>query len=309
MLQWTLVCIYLIKLALSRKILGNEIAGLYSNSMFSFYEDPPYCLLQWQHQFAFPLVVHRGFLYLLTNTYYLFLLLAIMIGVRWYLVVLIHISLMISDIEHLFMCLSAICKSLQKYLFMSYSVGLSVFCCRVVWVLCTFWMLTPYYIVCMLSCVWLFVTPWTTTHQAPVSMEFSRQEYWTGLPFSIPEDLPNPGIKPTSPKSPASGGGFFTTVPPGKSPLLCTSFTNIFSHSLGCLFILLRVSFTVQKFFSWILSHVFIFAFVSVAWGDRSKIILLRLKSKKHTSCVSSRSFMVFGLTHSEFIFVYDVRK
>ena len=174
---------------------------------------------------------------------------------RWYLVVLIHISLMTADIEHLFMCLSAICKSLQKCLFRSsahLSVGLSVFWCRVVWVSCLFWILTPYYIGYVLSRVWLFVTPWTTTHQAPVSMEFSRQEYWSGLPSSIPEDLPNPGIKPTSPASPALGGGFFTTVPPGKSSLLYTSFANIFSHLLGCLFILLRVSFTVQKLFSWI---------------------------------------------------------
>ena len=46
-----------------------------------------------------------------------------------------------------------------------------------------------------LSHVWLFVTPWTVAHQTPPSMEFSRQEYWSGLPFSSPGDLPNPGIK------------------------------------------------------------------------------------------------------------------
>ena len=45
----------------------------------------------------------------------------------------------------------------------------------------------------------LFVTPWTVAHQAPLSMGFSRQEYWTGFPFSIPGDLPDPGIKPESP--------------------------------------------------------------------------------------------------------------
>ena len=65
--------------------------------------------------------------------------------------------------------------------------------------------------VCMLSCVQLFVTPWTVAHQAPLSMEFSQQEYWSGLPFPLP--LPNPGIKPMSP---ALAGGFFTTEPPGK---------------------------------------------------------------------------------------------
>ena len=47
-----------------------------------------------------------------------------------------------------------------------------------------------------LSCVLLFVTPWTVTHQAHQSMEFSRQEYWSGLPFPSPGDLPNPGIEP-----------------------------------------------------------------------------------------------------------------
>jgi len=47
-------------------------------------------------------------------------------------------------------------------------------------------------------------------------MEFSRQEYWSGLTFPPPEDLPNPGIKPASPVDPALAGRFFTTEPPGK---------------------------------------------------------------------------------------------
>ena len=50
-----------------------------------------------------------------------------------------------------------------------------------------------------LSRVRLFVTPWTVAHQAPLSMGFSRQEYWSGLPFLSPRDLPNPGIEPGSP--------------------------------------------------------------------------------------------------------------
>ena len=68
----------------------------------------------------------------------------------------------------------------------------------------------------MLSCVGLFAALWTVTHQAPLSMGFSRQEYWSGLPLPPPEDLPNPGIKPLSPLSPAMAGRFFTTAPPGK---------------------------------------------------------------------------------------------
>ena len=54
-------------------------------------------------------------------------------------------------------------------------------------------------IVKLLSRVLLFTTPWTVAHHAPPSMEFSRQEYWSGLPFPSPEDLPNPGIEPGSP--------------------------------------------------------------------------------------------------------------
>ena len=51
----------------------------------------------------------------------------------------------------------------------------------------------------LLSRVQLFATPWTVAYQAPQSMEFSRQEYWSGLPFPSPRDLPDPGIKPGSP--------------------------------------------------------------------------------------------------------------
>ena len=50
-----------------------------------------------------------------------------------------------------------------------------------------------------LSHVRLFVTPWTVAHLAPLSMEFSRQEYWSGLPFPSPGALPDPGIQPGSP--------------------------------------------------------------------------------------------------------------
>ena len=56
-----------------------------------------------------------------------------------------------------------------------------------------------------LSCVFLFVTPWTVVHQAPLSMGFFRQEYWSGLLFTPPGDLPKPGIEPLSPASPYIG--------------------------------------------------------------------------------------------------------
>ena len=67
--------------------------------------------------------------------------------------------------------------------------------------------------VCALSHVRLFVTPWTVALQAPLSMEFSRQEYCNGLPFIPLGDLPNPGFKPSFPVSPALEGRFFTTEP------------------------------------------------------------------------------------------------
>ena len=61
------------------------------------------------------------------------------------------------------------------------------------------------------SRVQLFVTLWTIAHQAPPSMGFSRQEYWSGLPCSPPGDLPDPGIEPESLVSPALAGRFFIT--------------------------------------------------------------------------------------------------
>ena len=59
-------------------------------------------------------------------------------------------------------------------------------------------------------------TPWTVVHQPPLSMGFLRQEYWSGLPFPPPGDLPDPGFKPASPVLFCTEGRFFTTEPPGK---------------------------------------------------------------------------------------------
>ena len=70
----------------------------------------------------------------------------------------------------------------------------------------------------LLSRVRLFATPWTVAHQAPPSLGFSRQEYWSGLPFPSPGDLPHPGIEPTFLASPALAGGFFTTSATWEAP-------------------------------------------------------------------------------------------
>ena len=82
-----------------------------------------------------------------------------------------------------------------------------------------------------------FVTPWAVVHQAPLSMEFSRQEYWGGVPFYSPGDLPDPGIKLRSPDLQADS------------------------------FHLLIVSFVVPKVLSLIRSHLFTFAFLSNILG------------------------------------------
>ena len=73
---------------------------------------------------------------------------------------------------------------------------------------------------CMLSCS-VCGTLWTAAHQAPLYMEFSKQEYRSMLPFSTPGDFPNPRIESVSLESPALAGGFFTTEPPGKPECDC----------------------------------------------------------------------------------------
>ena len=70
--------------------------------------------------------------------------------------------------------------------------------------------------VCEFSRVWQFGTTWTVSQQVSLYIVFSRWEYWSGLTFPTPEDLPNSGIELTSLVSPAFAGRFFITEPPGK---------------------------------------------------------------------------------------------
>ena len=87
---------------------------------------------------------------------------------------------------------------------------------------------------CGSVCVQFFVTPWTLAGQAPLAVEFSRQEYCRGLPFPPPGDLPILGIEPTSFASLALAGTIFTVVPPGKRKLSLAKLVFFTLSSLIC---------------------------------------------------------------------------
>ena len=82
----------------------------------------------------------------------------------------------------------------------------------------------------LLSRVRLFSTPWTVARQAPPSMGFSRQEYWSGFPFPSPGDLPDPGIEP---RSPALQADALTSEPPGKPNLSFTFFSKVILNTVS----------------------------------------------------------------------------
>ena len=101
-----------------------------------------------------------------------------------------------------------------------------------------------------LSLVWLFETPWTIAYQSSQPMEFSRQVYWSGLPFPSPGNLPDPGIKPRSPSLQADA---WLSEPLGK-PYVCESWTikkaerqRIDAFKLWCWRRLLRVPWTARR--------------------------------------------------------------
>ena len=71
----------------------------------------------------------------------------------------------------------------------------------------------------VLSHVQFFLIPWIVAHQAPLSMEFSQQEYWSGFPFHPSGDLPNSGVEPTSPTAPVLAGRLFINEPASKPHL------------------------------------------------------------------------------------------
>ena len=94
------------------------------------------------------------------------------------------------------------------------------------------------------SCCWVtrsYPTPGTVARQAPLSMEFSRQEHWSGLPFLTPGNLPDPEIELMSPVSPALAGRFFTTLPPGKPN--CVNLSNSLKSFWASISLLVKFTF------------------------------------------------------------------
>ena len=118
--------------------------------------------------------------------------------------------------------------------------------------------------VCVLSGfsrVWLFVSPWTAAHQAPLSMGFSRQEYWSGLPCPPPGDLPKPGIELVSLMIPTLAAGFFTTSATRKhhghpNPIhTCTCTTGSWFR---CKYITLGVSIKNKRHHKYVVSNKYV---------------------------------------------------
>ena len=100
----------------------------------------------------------------------------------------------------------------------------------------------------LLSYVWVFEIPWTVAYQAPLFMEFSRQEYWSGLPFPSPGDLPNPGTEPGSPALQANSLPF---EPPGKHTLLVGMKTEQCAYCSTASFLILTLYYSWIKYNLW----------------------------------------------------------
>ena len=105
------------------------------------------------------------------------------------------------------------------------------------------------------SCVWLFVTLWTIAHQAPLSVGYSRQEYWSGLPWPPPGDLLDPGIKLASLASPALQADSLPTDPIHRKVLKSFTWDVCFHFPVGfCLFFAINSNLMFSKTFLYILA-------------------------------------------------------
>uniref|UniRef100_A0AAA9RW77 STRA6-like n=1 Tax=Bos taurus TaxID=9913 RepID=A0AAA9RW77_BOVIN len=133
-----------------------------------------------------------------------------------------------------------------------------------------------------------FAIPWTSAHQAPLSMGFLRQEYWRGLPFPSPEDLPNPE---TEPASPVLAGGFFTTQPPGK-PM-----ANVYIYEIITTIIMMNPG---VNFFPFVLSSSHLYLVITPSlrqlykWNHRFVVTTLYIIQCPHGQFVGNYETVMF---------------
>ena len=138
---------------------------------------------------------------------------------------------------------------------------------------------------CVLSClshVQLFVTSWTVAHQAPLSMRFSRQKYWSGLSCPSPGDIPHPGAEPTAPVSTTLQADSLPTEPPGKQTHWFYSIHN--GHIAQKLCNLLRKTFYAYTEVQWVCRPLGSFKGINI-WPCVG-LISLYLKSNNYVFCV-----------------------
>ena len=142
-------------------------------------------------------------------------------------------------------------------------------------------------------------TPWTVACQAPLSMGFSKQEYWDGFPFPSPGDLPNPGIEPVSLTSPALAlaGRFFTTsttweAPPGKPQYCCGVHV---SFQISIFFFLFQIY--TQRLSCWIIWYLFL-----VFWG--TSILFSIVAIPAHIPTNSVQEFPLLHILPNNLLFV-----
>ena len=160
-----------------------------------------------------------------------------------------------------------------------------------------------------LSCVQFFVTPWTVAHQAPLSMVFFRQGYWSGLPFPSPGDLPDPEIKPGSPALQADA---LPSEPPGKAEsLYCspeTVATLFICYVCVCAYLVISSTETART-----VAHEapLSMGFSRQEYWSRVVIYFSRRSSwprdQTWVSCIAGRFFTVWatGEAHHEWVFPY----
>ena len=142
-----------------------------------------------------------------------------------------------------------------------------------------------------LSHVRLSAILWTVAHQAPLSVEFSRQEYWSGLPFPPPGDLPNPAVEPTCPEAPALAGGFFTTEPPPPHKTWQLLLSHL--HSFTSIFLSLSL---ITKSCNWESKTTHKREMKTSLWKEQTRPIL---SSVQFSCAVMSDSLQSHGLQHA----------